>query len=376
MTDIAIIGAGGFVGSRLTESLVLSGHTDVRAIVRSYRNMAGLCRFGSTVDVRRADAEVAASLADALAGARTVVNVTTGPPAGIVRSTNTIYDACVQAGVRRFIHLSSAVVYGDVLTQIEDDAPPLDKHWMPYARAKAAAEVWLRTRVGRDALDLVVLRPGIVWGVRSPHTIDIARSLASKSAFLVGGGAGVFNGIYIDNLVASISACSAHEGSAAGFYNVGDRETITWREFFEVLGEPLGCDMRRLAEVSGDRFPRSLGSTVDTIQSLPLVNELYHRLKTRVPDGLKAAIKARLEGQYDYSRHGASYAAAPSVSRELWHLQRVRHKLPIDKFAQTFDFSTPVSFLDGIRKTTLWLETLGLVQPVRHQQSKETLHVA
>ena len=76
--------------------------------------MAGFCRFGDAVDVRIADATKEAALVKAFSSASVVVNVTTGPPAGIVESTQAIYNACRTAGVPRFVHLSSAVVYGDV----------------------------------------------------------------------------------------------------------------------------------------------------------------------------------------------------------------------------------------------------------------------
>jgi nucleoside-diphosphate-sugar epimerase len=246
---------------------------------------------------------------------------------------------------------------------------------MPYARAKAASEVWLRARSGTGSVDTVILRPGIVWGVRSPHTIEFSRSLCQKSAYLVDNGTGIFNGIYIDNLVDCICAASRHPEQASGFYNVGDRETITWREFFEALGGTLECDPALLPNVSGDRFPHSIGSVIDSVQSLSLVNDLYHRLKHHVPDGVKSAIKARIEGEYSFGRHAASYALKPAVSRELWHLQRVRHKLPIDKFVRTFAWQPPVSFREAIRRTTAWLDTLGLV--TRPQGAgKDSLDVA
>jgi 2-alkyl-3-oxoalkanoate reductase len=361
VSDISIIGAGGFVGTSLIESLVLCGTARPGAIVRSYRSMAGLCRFGSAVDVRRADAEDVSALANALEGAHTVVNLTTGPPAGIVRSTSTIYEACLHAHVKRLVHLSSAVVYGDVLEPFDDDAPPVSRHWMRYARAKAVSEMWLRGRLGRSDLDVVVLRPGIVWGVRSPHTVDVARALASKSASLVNGGRGIFNGIYISNLVAAIRATNNHAGVASGFYHVGDWETVTWHDLFAALGAPLGCDVDRLPRVSGERLPFSIGVAIDSVQNLPFVNELYHQLKTRVPDRLKAAIRASLESGYNYERPVTEYASHGSISRESWHLQRAAHKLPIEKFARTFGFSPPVSFEDGVRKTVAWLASLGSV---------------
>lgn len=357
---IAIIGAGGFVGTRLTESLVLSGHRGIRPVVRGYKNFAGLCRFGSLVDVHRADAEDAESLERALDGCRVAVNLTTGPPAGIVQSTQSVHEACRRAGVARLVHLSSAVVYGDVPEPLDDDAPPLQKHWMPYARAKAASEVWLRQRLHAKGPEIVLLRPGIVWGVRSPHTSGFVYSLCQKSAYLVGDGHGIFNGIYIDNLVAAILASSEATLGASGFYNVGDAETVSWREFFEALGAPLGCDVARLPRVSADHFPRSLRSTVDAIQSLAPVNVLYHLLKRHLPDEMKAAIKTKLAGSYSFARLATEYAERPAVDRELWHLQRVRHKLSTDKFNQTFAFAPPVSFAEGIRKTLAWLKTIGI----------------
>ncbi len=368
MKRIAIIGAGGFVGTSLIESLVLDGHPGVRAVVRSYRNMAGFCRWGDAVEVKLADATRQDSLVKALEGADAAVNLTTGVPAGIVASTRAIHAACREAKVRRFVHLSSAVVYGDVEQPIDDDAPPLDKHWMPYARAKAESERWLRAQTAND-LELVVLRPGIVWGVRSSHTLGFAHALAKKSSFLVDGGRGIFNGVYIGNLVAMIRAACDSERPVAGFYNAGDAETITWREFYEALGRPLDCDPSRLPVVSGQKFPWSLGAAIDAVQSQSLVNALYHRLKTHIPDGLKAAIRARLEGAYDFERHARRYATQASVDRELWHLQRVRHKLPVQKFARDFAFETPVSFPEAVRRTVSWLEAIGLAIP--HQLDAE-----
>src|SRR5882724_2457364 len=115
--------------------------------------MAGFCQYGAAGDVRLANAEDPGSLAQALEGSRVCVNLITGAPAGIVRSTEAILEACARAGVRRLVHLSSAVVYGDVPAPICDDEPPLTNHWMPYARAKATSEVWLRERLGRQSVE-------------------------------------------------------------------------------------------------------------------------------------------------------------------------------------------------------------------------------
>jgi nucleoside-diphosphate-sugar epimerase len=355
--EIAIIGAGGFVGSSLVESLILSGATRVRAVVRAYRSFAALSRFGDRVSLVRADAEVPDSIRPALAGCATVINLTTGSPDGIVQSTKVIYQACREAGVKKFIHVSSAVVFGDVASSSTvDDSPPLENHWMPYARAKAASENWLRRQARSPACQVIVLRPGIVWGVRSPHTIAIARALLERTAFLVDDGGGVFNAIYIDNLVECLRACDSYPGDASGFYNVADREFVTWRAFYNALGAQVGCDASRIPTVGGQRFPWSVPAAVEYVQALPVVDSVYHRLKRRLPDAWRARLKRLLARR----AHGEETTSKrPLVSRELWHLQRTKHKLPADKFARRFGFTPPVSFEEGMARTGRWLAFVG-----------------
>lgn len=360
MRPIAIIGAGGFVGTRLVESLVLGGGAEIRAVVRAYRNFASLSRFGPAVSIEIANAEDRASLERAIRGASTVVNLTTGAPAGIARSTKAIFEACAAAGVRRLVHLSSAVVFGEVASPgINDDSPPDTKHWMPYARAKANSEVWLREQAPKASCQVAVLRPGIVWGVRSSHTLSFVKALLEKSAYLVDGGKGIFNSIYIDNLVACIQSCHDHAGDVSGYYNVSDRETLTWRDFYRTFAARLDCDIDRLPNVPGDRFPWSAAAVVDYLRSLPLMSDVYHKLKASLSEGAKLRIKAILGGHYHYEAVAGEYSARPRVEREVWSLQRVRHKLSSQKFERRFGFTPPVTFEEGSRKTLSWLTALG-----------------
>jgi 2-alkyl-3-oxoalkanoate reductase len=363
MGTITIVGAGGFVGTRLVESLVLDGHSDVRAVVRAYRSLASQARLGPAVNFRLADAEDPTSLVPVLEGSAVVVNLTTGPPAGIVPSTKAIFEACVAANVRRLIHLSSAVVYGEVASPcVDDDEPPLEGHWMPYARAKGAAEIWLREQSAAARCQVAVLRPGTVWGVRSPFTMGAINSLLEKRAYLVDDGQGVFNAINIDNLVACIRTCCDHPGDVRGFYNVADQEFVTWRDFYCALAGPLGYDMSQMPSISGKRFRWSTRAALEYVQLMPVMNGLYYRLRARLPDRVKSQIKQWLSGRYEYERGVTSYVAKPTVDREVWHLQKVRHKLPAAKFANHFGFTPPVTFEEGIRRTLRWLAFIGCDQ--------------
>jgi hypothetical protein len=144
-----------------------------------------------------------------------------------------------------------------------------------------------------------------------------------------------------------------------GFFNVADQEQVTWREFYAAFAPACGYDMTRMPTVSSERFPWSGPAVFEYVQALPLVNESYYVLKARLPDRVKAVVKAWLAGERRYDRVAKDYVLRPLVARELWHLQRVRHRLPAAKFAQTFGVSAPVSFEEAVRRTTEWLTFLG-----------------
>jgi 2-alkyl-3-oxoalkanoate reductase len=363
MSTIAIIGAAGFVGSRLIETALLQGEAEIRAVVRSKRSLARLCRYGLGDRLVIADAEAQGELEAALKGCGTVVNLISSDPDGIVRSTRSLHAACREAGVRRLVHLSSAVVYGTVESpEIHDDSPLPADHWMPYARAKIAAEQLLLQAAGEPGPEVTILRPGIVWGPRSRWSLGAALALKQNRAFLVGDGSGICDSIYIDNLVACILECCNAASPVTGAFNIADEEQVTWSDFYASLAGHLGYDMRRIRSVDGERFRPTLQTMLLDLKETPI----YHRLKKRLTLEQRARIKQTLASLIP-RRQGK--APAPDgdpgepkllVARDMWHLQKTRHKLPTAKFAKRFNFSAPVSFSEGTRMTVNWLNFLGI----------------
>src|SRR5438093_899750 len=103
---LAILGANGFIGSRAVELFHLSGLAEVRPIVRSFNSLARLSRFD--LDCRIADACDEAALRAAFEGCDAVLHSVAGDAATILGSLTPVYRAAQQAGVKRFIYLSSA----------------------------------------------------------------------------------------------------------------------------------------------------------------------------------------------------------------------------------------------------------------------------
>lgn len=80
-------------------------------------------------------------------------------------------------------------------------------------------------------VEIVILRPGIVFGPRSYWTAGLADALLNGQAYFVGSTDGICNSMYVDNLVHAIDcACNAPRIDREAFLP-GDRERGTWKIF-------------------------------------------------------------------------------------------------------------------------------------------------
>jgi 2-alkyl-3-oxoalkanoate reductase len=360
MEPVAIIGAAGFVGTRLVESCLLSGIKDFYPIIRNNYSLARLCRFGHQDRIRIADAENENQLVEAINHSPIVVNLVSGDPDGIVNSTKVIHNACVKSGVRRLIHLSSAVVYDQVESpMINDDSPLEVNHWMPYAQAKIEAENYLKKYSEQSSLETIILRPGIVWGPRSRWSYNAAKALTENNVFIVGSGKGICNTIYIDNLVASILVCCNQEEEISGSFNVADAELITWYDFYSSLSDFLNYDMTQIPTINDDQYKPSVNSIILDIKS----SSIYNNIKKSITPENRKMIKqfiASIQPPHDQLQIiETGQPKKPFVSKEMWNLQKTSHKLPTTKFSERFNFTSPVSFKEGVEMTINWLKFLG-----------------
>ncbi|MBO0696703.1 MAG: NAD-dependent epimerase/dehydratase family protein, partial [Verrucomicrobia bacterium] len=203
MRTVAIIGAAGFVGTRLIEVFYLGGLAQVRPIVRQFASLARLSRF--QLDCRMADARDEAALTKAFEGCDAVVNAAIGDARTIGGIIEPVWKACVAARVRRLVYLSSGSVHGQAPAQGTDETTPLsDQQWHWYNNAKVRAEWKLAELRKTGGVESVVLRPTIVFGPRSRWIWDAAKEIESGRACLLEGGKGICNTIYVDNLVNAI----------------------------------------------------------------------------------------------------------------------------------------------------------------------------
>lgn len=168
---VLVSGAGGFLGQAVVDRLLERGH-DVRAIIRP---ASAVPQWNDAVDIFRADLRNADNLLSAFEGMDAVLHLaaaTSGDEdvqfSTTVVATERLLDAMTKSSVKRFVHVSSLVVYDWARAKgiMDEDTPLLNS---PYDMGGyTIAKVWQERVVLRFAKthswDLTIVRPGFIWG--------------------------------------------------------------------------------------------------------------------------------------------------------------------------------------------------------------------
>jgi nucleoside-diphosphate-sugar epimerase len=244
----AVLGAGGFVGAALVERLFRAGAQVTPLVRRVGTGGALLARFG--LPQRFANVSDRESLRAAFTGADVVFHSVTGDRDTIVQGLENSLAAAQSARVRRFVYLSSAVVYGFRPKTAVDEGSPFDPPgWLDYARHKTAAEKIISK--WRGGPETVVLRPSVIYGPRSKDWSEApARQIASGTAYLVDRGFGYMNEIHITHLIDAMLLAAHHPAAANQHYVLQDGFGRTWQDYYYSLCDLLHADVKSLAAFS------------------------------------------------------------------------------------------------------------------------------
>lgn len=250
---ILVTGAAGFVGRNLCR--YLAGRHGLRLAVRSPGPATEALRgFGDVV----AAGEVggATDWSASLQGVRAVVHLANRAhvmreAAGTdtlaacravnVEGTRCLAEQAAAAGVRRFVYLSSVKVLGErTQAQAFDDAsPPAPED--PYAQSKWEAEHALRNVAARTGLEIVVLRPPLVYGPGvGANFLQLMRAVDRGLPLPVAAIRNRRSLLYAGNLAGAIEAVLAHPAAAGRAYVVSDGEPVSTAQLVAMLALALG----------------------------------------------------------------------------------------------------------------------------------------
>lgn len=367
MLTIGVLGASGFVGSRIVEKFHLEGIARMIPIVRGFGGLARSSRFA--IETRFADALDQEALVKAFAGCDIVINAVLGPYNQIVAEPPIIYRAAEIAGVRRLIHISTASVHGQAPEPGTDETSPLRTGQpFPYNNAKVKAEQQFRALHRRGLVELVMLRPGIVFGPRDIWISGIARELSQGRAYLVDGGRGICNTVYIDNLVHAVRlSLEAHVDGEV--FLIGDSEMITWAEINRWVATALAdCPPPRILHdppilAAGrpwlDRL-RGYKAWKAAMRRIPPSAKELGRAKLRLLKGMAAGARdsRRQETRTEWRLPGDDIGPVPL---ETAMLHRCRYKFPFAKARRLLGYEPIVSVEEGLSRAIRALRFAGYV---------------
>ncbi len=120
-----------------------------------------------------------------------------------VHGTRNVIVACREAGVRRLVHVGTeaALMAGDPLVKVDEDAPLRPDSPALYSSSKAKAELLVRAANDSD-LETVVVRPRFVWGEGDTTLLPALVELVRAGRFRwIGGGRQLSDTTHIDNTV-------------------------------------------------------------------------------------------------------------------------------------------------------------------------------
>jgi nucleoside-diphosphate-sugar epimerase len=357
MLKVAVLGANGFIGSRIVEMFHLQSLADVRPIVRSVSSFARLSRFD--LDFRIGNALDRSSLRAAFEGCDMVIHAVAGDHKTILRSVDQTYRAAQEVTVRRIVYLSSASVHGQAPEPGTNESSSLsDRQPLAYNNAKVRAERKLMRLREKGTVEAVILRPGIVFGPRSSWIVGFADDLLTKNAFMVNDGKGICNSIYIDNLVHAISLAMTASSVDGEAFLIGDEEQIKWSDFYRPIVEAFGLEFSQILIVRlrdiDPRQQRRLGPVLDS--------KLVKAIVGLLPDRLKWSLKSGRIAWQDFQTRSPWRMPAdnrPFVSLETALLHHCQYKLPFEKAKRMLGYKPIISFKEASRRTIAWLSFAG-----------------
>jgi nucleoside-diphosphate-sugar epimerase len=158
-----------------------------------------------------------------------------------VEGTLNFAKAAKQAGIKTFVHLSTALVYGfNYIDKVTESGLLADEN-NPYCQTKIEAEKEVLKLNQPENFGVIVIRAGDVYGPGSiPWIVRPVQMMQQKLFAYANDGKGVMNHLYVDNLVDAIFL--AVEKTAYGeIFNITDGQETSWKEYFNSLANIAGC---------------------------------------------------------------------------------------------------------------------------------------
>jgi len=245
-STILVTGGSGFAGSQLARSLAARRY-HVRVLARVPEKAKDLRSAG--IEVCQGDLHDRASLERACGGVRLVYNLAgctreREGDIGEVRAVNAeavglLIESAASAGVRRVVQCSTTRVHGSLETLPAGEEAPLRPRDV-FGAAKLEGERIARETAARAGIELVVVRPSLVYGPGDRGLAKLFRAIARRRFILPGKGQPFVHLTYVDDLAEGLRLCGETSRAAGRTYILAGGEATRVGDLVRLISREAG----------------------------------------------------------------------------------------------------------------------------------------
>ena len=231
LKKVLITGANGFIGNKLMT------HYQAQGIP-----VVGVDLSGNGEDIFQGDIGQPETISKLLQDCDVVVHTAALVSNSIadadmwrvnVLATRNLIAAAEKHKVRRFVQISSIVAYGNSAEGELDEEHPVHADGGSYVLTKLASEHAVLAATANSPMELVIIRPGDVYGPGSRPWVILPIEAINKGQFMLPAkGQGFFRPIFISDLIRGIALAVSTKEAAGEIFNLSCEGYMTTAEFF------------------------------------------------------------------------------------------------------------------------------------------------
>lgn len=240
---IAMIGASGFVGTRLIDLLKEDQNYELKNIDLEHSHFFdSITVIGDVRDQAQMDEMLQGTDLVVLLAAKHRDDVT---PVSLYYDTNVggmrcTLNAMEKNGIKRLIFFSSVAVYGLNKSNPDESHPadPFNHYGKSKWEAEQVLQEWYKTH---DDWNIDIVRPTVIFGERNRGNVyNLLNQISSRKFLMVGKGDNVKSMAYVGNIVAFVKFMIESVNEGYNVFNYIDKPDTNMNDLVALVEKVLG----------------------------------------------------------------------------------------------------------------------------------------